>query len=83
MSPNQKKALAAFVLFLSVNHVAFGCSRWVERLGGDSLESTLAGGGAWSVLMTVGVTLIALFDFRDDRQPPRQGGPVAPETPGQ
>lgn len=84
VSPNQKKALTAFVLFLIVDLVAVACGHVVSWLGGDRLESVLAGGGAWAVLMTLGVTLIALFDFKDDRQPPQPppgAGHGAPQAP--
>ncbi|MFB6936084.1 hypothetical protein [Streptomyces chartreusis] len=67
MSPNQKKALAVFVLFLIVNLVAIACGHVVSALGGDKLASVVAGGGAWAVLMAIGVPLIALFEFKDDR----------------
>ncbi|MEU2267176.1 hypothetical protein ABZ568_12300 [Streptomyces olindensis] len=76
MSPNQKKALAVFVLFLIVDLVAVGCGLVISGLGGDQLKGVAAGGGAWAILMAIGVPLIALFDFKDDRyapQPPSGG----------
>jgi hypothetical protein len=69
VSPNRKKALAVFVLFLVVNLVAVVCGHVVRWLGGGVLQCVLTAAGAWAVLMTLGVTLIALFDFKDDRHP--------------
>ncbi|MGM0355808.1 hypothetical protein [Streptomyces sp. ECR3] len=84
MSPNHKKALAVFVLFLVVDLVAVVCGHVVHWLGGGVLQGVLAGGGAWAILMTLGVTLIALFDFKDDRHPTSSlagTGYVAPQAP--
>ncbi|PWJ07371.1 hypothetical protein DKG34_12440 [Streptomyces sp. NWU49] len=84
MSPNRKKALAVFVLFLVVDLVAVVCGHVVRWLGSGVLQSVLAGGSAWAVLMALGITLIALFDFKDDRHPtlsPAGTGHGAPQAP--
>lgn len=76
MSPNQKKALAVLVLFLVVTVIAFVCGHVVHGFGHSGEEGVIAGAGAWAVLMAIGLPLIALFDFKDDRYPPHlsQGG---------
>ncbi|MER7717750.1 hypothetical protein ABTX99_12515 [Streptomyces flaveolus] len=79
MSPNRKKAIAVIVLFLVVDVVALICGIAMSNMGSRSTESVVAGAGAWAVLMAIGVPLIALFDFKDDRWPTVP--PIAQQAP--
>lgn len=68
MSPNRKKALAVGVLFLVVDVAALVCGIAMSSMDFTRRESVMGGAGAWVMLMAIGVPLIALFDFKDDRQ---------------
>jgi hypothetical protein len=84
VSPNRKKALAVIILFLVVDVVALICGIAMSNMGSSRAESAVAGAGAWAVLMAIGVPLIALFDFKDDRQLPMPPtvGQAPPNQPG-
>ncbi|GHB72029.1 hypothetical protein GCM10010377_73250 [Streptomyces viridiviolaceus] len=81
MSPNRKKALAVVIAFLISVVAALVCGIAMSIMGHSGSESLAAGAGAWAVLMTLSVTVIALFDFKDDRTPstpPNQPGAPTP-----
>ncbi|GAA4298758.1 hypothetical protein GCM10023086_13290 [Streptomyces venetus] len=79
MSPNQKKALAVVVAFLSSVIVGFVCGLTVMALSEKPDAAMCVGTGAAAFLgvFVASVAVIALFEFSDSRPLP------APVPPGQ
>lgn len=93
MSPNQKKALAVFVAFLSSVIIGFVCGLTVMALSEKPAAAMCVGTGAAAFLgvFVASVAVIALFEFSDSRPlqvpPPPRGddadssGQTPPTTP--
>jgi hypothetical protein len=67
VSANQKRLIAfAFCVLISLV-LGFSSGLAVAGLGASRLAAVSAGGGATVALLAIGVAVIALFDFTDDR----------------
>ncbi|MEN8652883.1 hypothetical protein ABCR94_20395 [Streptomyces sp. 21So2-11] len=75
MSATQKKVYA--VAFCITFSLLLGLASGVvtAALGASVLASVSAGGAAFLVVCGIGVAIINLFDFADDRREPQQGAP--------
>ncbi|WP_369169223.1 hypothetical protein AB5J49_15525 [Streptomyces sp. R28] len=81
MSANQKRLIAfAFSVLISLV-LGFAAGLTVAALGASRLAAVSAGGGATVALLAIGVAVIALFDFTDDRGTPPAGPQRRTETP--
>ncbi|MEU6469125.1 hypothetical protein ACFXJM_07620 [Streptomyces massasporeus] len=88
MSPNQKKALAVFVAFLSSVIIGFVCGLTVMALSEKPAAAMCVGTGAAAFLgvFVASVAVIALFEFSDSRPlqvPPPPRGDDAGNSSGQ
>ncbi|MDJ0464857.1 hypothetical protein [Streptomyces sp. H27-C3] len=75
MSATQKKVYAvAFCITLSL-FLGLASGVVTAALGASVLASVSAGGAAFLVICGIGVAIIGLFDFPDDRRESQQGAP--------
>lgn len=75
MSANQKKAFAILADVTFSVLVGLICAFSVSALGASVLGSVSAGGGAFGLICGLGLVIIGLFHFTDDRSAP----PVSPQ----